>query len=488
MKRLFIFMAFAALMSVTKNVYADSPFAGGDGTTEATAYLIETAAQLDSVRNYIPQSNSSTAPIPYFKLMADIDLSRPDNWTPLLGSNGGFIHFDGNLHIIKNMRIVSDANITMPSLFGFATGGSIKNLGLAGVYIDCPKSGAAGAFAGQVGHGGANPSAKQTCSMENCFATGYVSCGGGKVGGIAGTVGRPTLNGASISCIKNCYFSGEVENKYTGTAQTVRTGGISGDTYVNAQSGASAGNTVVSIQNCYAVGYFHAKQGRVGGIVGELTSKIQDCVAYADLEIVSANTNDGIGLLAGYGINTGASNQMGTVDNCWAYTGATMKYAGDVVAPSNFASPASGSTAPVDGTPKNAAFLSVAANYAQLNIDAAVWSSQLRGIYPQLAWVAGRTDAEDIDGLSTPPSMPTGWDATPAQAGDPGVFAAGNRIVFTGIREAYRVAVYDVRGKLLKSFEQNEDGAAMVGTDKDRFLIVKMVNSSGGVFVRKLVY
>jgi hypothetical protein len=323
--------------------------------------------------------------------------------------------------------------------------------------------------------------------MENCFATGYVSTGGGKVGGLAGTVGRPAKEGASISYIKNCYFSGEVENKYSGTAQTVRTGGIAGDTYVNATSGSTAGNTIISIQNCYAAGYIHAKQGRVGGIVGELTSKIQDCVAYADLEIVSANTNDGIGLIAGYCINTGASNQMGMVDNCWAYSGATKKYVGAVTAPSYFTTPASGSTTPVDGTLKDGAFLSAIANYAGLNIDGAVWLEQLRSIYPQLQWVAARPDAESIDGLSTPPSLPTRLDVQRAQSDTPVVFAIGNLLVFKEINETYQVFVYDVKGVLLKSFEQHEDGAAIVVSDNDNILIVKMTSASGNVFSKKLI-
>ncbi|MDR2627413.1 MAG: endonuclease/exonuclease/phosphatase family protein [Dysgonamonadaceae bacterium] len=374
----------------------NDPDDGGDGTPDSP-YLIRRATQLDSIRYHL-----STAQKTYYKLMTDLDLKdlgETNNWRPL-NADGAYMDFDGNGHVIKNMHIATE-DATTPNYQSFAglLWGTVKNLGLVNVHVDCPKIGNAAGIAGYAGAATPAAAAYRTGIVENCFVTGYVSSGGGTVGGIVGVVGRAANNGTP-SYVRNCYFSGEVHNKYTGTAVTVRTGGIAGLVYSNTTQSA---NTEIPIQNCYATGYFHAQKGRVGGIAGETELPIQNCVAYADLEIVSAGTTDGIGLVAGYCIAT--TGKWGGANNCWAYTGARMKYVGSVMQPGNFENP-SASTAPVDGTPKDAAFLSVAANYAQLYIDSDIWSPQLRGMYLQLAWVAARTDAVDIDGLTTIPAIP----------------------------------------------------------------------------------
>jgi endonuclease/exonuclease/phosphatase family metal-dependent hydrolase len=368
----------------------------GNGTQDSP-YLIRRATQLDSIRYQL-----SAAQKTYFKLMNDIDLKELDetnNWKPL-NTDGAYLDFDGNGHVIKNMHIAMEdaATPNYQSFIGLLWG-TVKNLGLVNVYVDCPKTGNAAAIAGYAGS--ATPAAAdyRTGIIENCFVTGYVSSGAGTVGGIVGVVGRPANNGTP-SYIRNCYFSGEIHNKYAGSSATVRTGGIAGLIYANT---AQSANTEVPVQNCYAAGYFHAQKGRAGGIVGETELAVQNCVSYADLEIVAANTADGIGLIAGYCIAT--TGKWGAVNNSWGYGGATMKYAGAVKHPDNVENP-SGSSAPVDGTIKDAVFLSTVSNYAQLYIDNTVWSQQLRGMYPQLQWVAARPDAENMDGLTTVPAMP----------------------------------------------------------------------------------
>jgi hypothetical protein len=352
---------------------------------------------LDSIRYQLSAAQKTC-----FKLTNDIDLSElsaTNNWTPL-NTDGAYMDLDGNGHTIKNMHIATES-ATTPNYQSFVglLWGTVRNLGLVNVYVDCPKMGNAAGIAGYAGSQTPAAAAYRTGIIENCFVTGYVSSGGGTVGGIVGVIGRPANNGTP-SYIRDCYFSGEIHNNYTGSSATVRTGGIAGLIYANTTQSA---NTEVPLQNCYATGYFHTQKGRVGGIVGETELAVQNCVSYADLEIISTNTTDGIGSIAGYCIAT--TGKWGAVNNCWGYGGATMKYVGSVIQPGNVESP-SGSSAAVDGAVKDAAFLSAIANYAQLYMDNSVWSQQLRGIYPALQWIAARPDAENIDGLTAPPAMP----------------------------------------------------------------------------------
>jgi len=437
----------------------------------------------------------------YFKLMNDIDLKdlgETTNWVPYTvtvgnalnpttaNTNGAYMNFDGNGYVIKNLRI-ADPNLSVnyQSFTGFLWG-RIQNLGLVNVYINCPKSGTVAAFGAYVGAATPGANDVRVGIIENCFATGYISGGGGAVGGIIGMTGRPSNNGVP-SYIKNCYFSGELYNTYTGSSITVRTAGIAAVVYAN---NTETANTVAPVENCYATGYFHTIKGRVGGVVAENYSTIKNNVAYADLE-EEGETANSMGLVVGYCLNSGAAGEFGKVDNCWAFNEAKMKRGGAAVTPSHFTTPGAGTIAPVDGTLKEAAFLSNPLNYySQLSFsmagENAVWSQQLRGMYPQFIWVSSRADAESIDGLSNIPSMPTGL-STP-QSITPHIIANGNLIIINGIDETYQVSVYDLKGSLLKSFVQKEDGAAIVpGAVNNTVLLVKMTGSSGRTYSCKLI-
>jgi hypothetical protein len=119
--------------------------------------------------------------------------------------------------------------------------------------------------------------------------------------------------------------------------------------------------------------------------------------------------------------------------------------------------------------------------------ETAVWSQQLRSsVYPQLLWVASRSDVQDIDGLTGVPSITTGVELQKEQQ-VPVVIANGNLLIFKDVAEALKVSVYDAKGALLKTFDQTEDGASIVVSDNNRLLLVKMTSSSGNVITRKLI-
>lgn len=150
-----------------------------------------------------------------------------------------------------------------------------------------------------------------------------------------------------------------------------------------------------AIQNCYATGYFEAEKQKVGGIAGYTETTIKDCVSYADLRVKDGTTNF-IGLITGLcsngpeGILSGGTKTYGFIDNCYAYEDAVMTKGEDVIAPTNFNTPAVDEVSPVDGTLKDLAYLTDPTNYSTdlnfpLSGEGAAWSETLRGKNLQLA-------------------------------------------------------------------------------------------------------
>ena len=196
---------------------------------------VYTAQDLNNVRNNLSGK---------FILMNDIDLSSLSNWEPIgdnetNSSDSRFTGaFDGNGFIIKNMIIkIKRSNTTYAGLFGYASGGNIKNIGIeqSEIFID-----------------------KQLIS-GNPTIEAYV-------GGIAG---------CSSSPIHNSYNMGSVIAKSTGSLSYV--GGIAGYSGVisncynmgNISSWTDAGGIAGysgTISNCYNMGNVFSDTGYVGGI------------------------------------------------------------------------------------------------------------------------------------------------------------------------------------------------------------------------------
>ena len=120
------------------DIYAKS-YAGGDGS-KTNPYKIATAEQLAKLARDVNYGNTSQAFLgKYFKLTADIDLSG-GIWMPIgkyynYGKDNGnnrlfFGKFDGNGHVIKNMRIQWEGTDTWSAwgLFSTLQGASSTNL------------------------------------------------------------------------------------------------------------------------------------------------------------------------------------------------------------------------------------------------------------------------------------------------------------------------------------------------------------------------
>ena len=157
------------------------------------------------------------------------DGSNFRSWTPIGTSSQKYQGvFDGNGHTISGLY--QNVYGSYKGLFGYASGGTIKNVGVIDSYIKCTSY-----VGGICGYG-------NDATITNCYYMGYVYCSSQYVGGICGY--------GSNSTITNCYNTGYVY----GYSQYV--GGICG-------YGSNS-----TITNCYNTGYVYGYSQYVGGICG----------------------------------------------------------------------------------------------------------------------------------------------------------------------------------------------------------------------------
>lgn len=294
-----LFLAFVMVVLIVPVVPASAAvaFAGGTGTT-SDPYLIETAAQLDAVRNDLDAS---------YKLIADITFKGSDfkrggdfynggkGWDPIgtydtktedksLMFSGTF---DGNGHKVENLVVKRDGNFI--GLFGAISNATIKNLKIVGgtfsveggiiaaivgfaeksTISKCSNSSEIKLTGDTLAVGGILGSGLD-CKIENCFNEGNViSALSSKVvgDGVAGIVG------AAIGTVTGCYNTGYI----AGTSAA----GIVG----------SAGETTIT--KCYntgnVVGSVYA-----AGILAETNSDTYISLCYNTGTIASLSCASGI--------------------------------------------------------------------------------------------------------------------------------------------------------------------------------------------------
>jgi len=148
----------------------DSPFQSGSGTTE-DPYLVATAAQLDSIRNYHTS---------HFKLNANLDLDTSpyntgEGWDPIGSTNAVFGgSLDGAGFVIYGLMIDRPTEDSV-GLFRFVQSSSITNLGI----IDASVEGN--------NHVGILAGTNDSGSITNSYVTGSVIGNGSYAGGLVGT-------------------------------------------------------------------------------------------------------------------------------------------------------------------------------------------------------------------------------------------------------------------------------------------------------------
>ena len=235
-----------------------------DGTAAAgsTTFSISSVKELEALAKYVNEGNSTSGKT--FVLAKNIDLSSVANWTPIGNNTNNFQGtFDGNGHIIKNLKI--DSTDSFQGLFGYvASGSEIRNFGIEN--CDVKGGDSVGGLVGET-YG----------SITNCYATGNVS-GDNWVGGLAG------------------WNYNETNNSYA-------TANVSGDNWV----GGLAGGISLEVRNCYATGNVSGNDS-VGGLVGDMEEFIYDSYATGNV-----TGNNWVGGLAGSTLPSYNSYAIGAV-------------------------------------------------------------------------------------------------------------------------------------------------------------------------------
>ena len=325
---------------------------GGNGTSWDNAIVIATAEELA----YFAQQVNSNASIThkggasiepdkdhgfkdyYFALSADIDLSDYD-WTPIgNGSNPFNGNFDGRGHCVNGMKVMKVETVSgdaYAGLFGYASVGILRNLGVrladAGIQVNLMGGSAyVGGIAGYahnifncyvVGEGAIGVSSSEmgdyiyaggivgyldtNSSLANCYATVNVKVESDGLVYVGGIVGFGSFN----STISHTYATGDVE---TGTVDYRRyAGGICGYLQDNG-----------TLTNSLAV------NGRITGvdsysnrIIGYQESKATLDANYAspEIQVNGSVVNDGAGddVNGNPSVNLGNFGSVLTWGNGW---------------------------------------------------------------------------------------------------------------------------------------------------------------------------
>lgn len=179
---------------------------------------ISSVDDLEALRDAV--NNGETYAGKTVTLTENLDLGTIPNWTPIGTSSNPFEGiFDGDSHIIYNLTI--DTDVRYCGLFGYVSGGAIKNLGLENVKVTSTANDVAG-LTGFAGYGS---------TIERCYATGVVT-GYAAVSGIAGSTY------GNVSTVRNTYARVQINR----TSTRGDSAGISGWN----ESGS------VKIENCYS--------------------------------------------------------------------------------------------------------------------------------------------------------------------------------------------------------------------------------------------
>ena len=160
-----------------------------------------------------------------YKLMEDIeasdlrtDLGTNNNWIAI-GTGGAGNRFtgtfDGNNKTRTGLKI--NTGNGHQGLFGYIDGATVQNVNLAAVNIVVTDNYVGGVI-------GANNSANGDAIVQNCYATGNVSCTSGN--NVGCVVGRNYIDiGSDSAIVQNCYSTSSI----TGTGTKI--GGVVGYAY-----------------------------------------------------------------------------------------------------------------------------------------------------------------------------------------------------------------------------------------------------------------
>ena len=294
----------------------------------------EDLAKLDTIVESGQDTSNAT-----FVLAKDIDLTDWQNqhgdWNPI-GTNSYAFQgtFDGNGHVVKNMRITGSEDAV--GLFAVIVGGEIKNLGVINANVSGNQG--VGALAGGVAEGG---------TITNCYATGNVDAqmwAGGLVGlgsnaTVTNSYATANVNATQMvagglvglgsnTTVTNSYATGNVnatqmvagglvggnDSGSLSIDNSYATGNVDAQVGAGGLVGMSRGGTVTS---SYATGNVNATQIS-GGLVGLLYSNSAPCSISDSYAYGTVTGTDSVGSLVGALSNDDGSTDVSnfSITNC----------------------------------------------------------------------------------------------------------------------------------------------------------------------------
>jgi len=317
-------------------------------TVPAGYTAIRSAKDLDNVRKNLSGN---------FILTANIDLKGWGNWLPIGKDSAAPFKgiFDGNGYVVKNMTVdvQSTSGKVYAGLFGFFSGGSLKNLGISGGSVKGSTNASVGGIVG----------AASAASITNCLNTSNVSAPAAviaDVGGIVGDTSSPVKNccntgtvstsattnacaggiaGSSFpALISGCYNMGKVSAANPSSINVTSAGGISGysGTVINccnkgsvsasaassaAIAGGIAGNAFAAIASCCNAGAVNAAADLVydsyaGGIAGDSSFPVTDCYNTGSVHAAAASKGSSFAVSHAGGI-IGQATDFSAIKTCY---------------------------------------------------------------------------------------------------------------------------------------------------------------------------
>ena len=233
-------------------------FLDGQGT-EASPYLIKTAADLASVSAWV---NNGTLTTEYLQLANDIDCSSLSDFTPI-GTNSNYSFagtFDGNNKTISGLNCTPSGGDA--GLFGSVGNANISSTIIKNLNLDnCTFNGAdAGAIAITLNNG-----IIQGCHVTSSSVTSHQQSP--KAGGIVASLGSGSIEGCSVS---ESTVTGKQENSINNGVSYA--GGIVGSTGGGSTNSGSINNCEVTNVNIISSHFGTNGDLGSGGIVGYASS------------------------------------------------------------------------------------------------------------------------------------------------------------------------------------------------------------------------
>ena len=279
----------------------ESPFAGGDGSAD-NPYQVQTAAQLNAVRNYLGS---------HFIQLTDIELgeapwNQAGGWEPI-GSSATEDRFtgsfDGGGYAIRGLTI-NRPTTDYQGLFGYSENAVLRNIRLEATQLQTGTY--SGTLAGRCG----------SSMIENVSAEVQLVSSGGYIGGLVGYIGG--------SEIRYAYSTGSVQGGSSVgglVGYSIFSSSLITDSYSRASvSGSSNVGGLVgylasgNAYRSYSTGYVTGTGSYVGGFLGR-GSAASHC--YWDTETSGQETSYGGAGVAGR--TTAQMQKQGTFEE-WNFT------------------------------------------------------------------------------------------------------------------------------------------------------------------------